>query len=614
MVSLSQSSIDQIRENLNSVADTINESIEEQSKDVEKEQENKEEKKKENIIDKEKTSLTAAEKKRFGDIAKIFVTEWLKSIEDIEKVRKRREALVIKKKKEEPKIVKETKAEKKEESKTTSWWKKILAIIGSLGLIYYLFKDKIKEYFPGLANFIDTAVEKVTKFVTDIVSTAWEKWIKPNLQKFWDWLKEQPFVKSIIIWWEGEDGNGGFKKQLKIWWEGEDGKGGLKGVWNIIKSWWDKFSNKASNTWDMIKAPFEIIGNILGIISNVLSIIISPVRLFVSVVNAISGWVASFINHPWDTLKETWTNITNGLETFWNNYIKPGWQSATDAFNKVTEWVSDNLSLDAITKKVDEMWDSVSKNITKSWESIKKRASNMLDKALDFWPFNRDKKEEKEKEEPKKPEPLKKVELKVKEVIGQVDELHIKDNILGTINNIIDRLKEFFSDKAGGFIDLSTRIIDEVDKNFKAITNHIEKINLSQTYNIDDRDTYKDSYDYSDRSQRTIENDNRITNNQDYSITYNIVDVPAVKRALDIIQNGQKEEILLLSSQNDYLDRMVSNMDGLGKKLSWLDPEKLTNQATNAIIPLMQKSLPPKGSYNASTMKSVQASLAEALV
>lgn len=678
MVSLSQESIDQIRDNLNSVADTINESIDNDIQDVEKAQEKKEELLDANITKGNKSTLSNNEKRRFTLIARIFVSEWLKSLEDIERIRKRREDLVIKKRNELPKPVERAKETDKEKEKAegTSWWGKLIAGIASLGLIYFIFQDKIKQWFPSISEFFNKAIGKVVSYGKEILGKVWE-WLEPQATSLWNliWTGEQDGsgnggLKKLInnLWegsdgnggikswlkkmwygedetgkgglrgfllelWEGEDGNGGMKKRFLILWEGEDGNGGLR---KKVFGWWEGEEGKEGvkqkllRIWEGddgkggIKAVLEKLPGWTETIDRVKVLVDKILRWLDAILIGIR--VAINMIFPIVRLLDLTTTVarwfTGDFPRWWKETVIPAWDKITDFFANIKDWVWDAMhdvkewalkKWDSFVGGVKDTWENI-KNTTKTgWNAAVQSGMNALglgDKAKHLQvAISREKTETEliEQRTEKKQEAFR------KQIAGIDDIVLDENNILKTIEQIANRMNLFFSDKEGSFIDLSNTIISDFNKNFEKLVSHIDKITLQQTFNIHDDDVYKDTYDYSDKSQRTINNDNRTINEQDYSINYNLVNVPAVKRALDTIDRQQQEEIRILSSQNDYLNRMVANMDGLGKKLEWLDAKKLTAQATNTIVPLIKQSQVGLGNYNATAIKGVQASIASAL-
>ena len=194
------------------------------------------------------------------------------------------------------------------------------------------------------------------------------------------------------------------------------------------------------------------------------------------------------------------------------------------------------------------------------------------------------------------------------------DEIVLKDNILETIKEICDRINLFFSTNDNGFIDLSKKLIEQCTSGFKSLQEQIKDIKLQNIYQVEENIKYNDNYDQADRSVKTINNDHRKNINEDYSITYNNIDLPALNNALNILQKQSDAEVKLLESQNDYLIKMISNIDGLGSKLNWLDPNKFKQQQNNAIIPILGD-MPRPGvkTYDTSDLKRAQLAYASAL-
>ena len=207
-----------------------------------------------------------------------------------------------------------------------------------------------------------------------------------------------------------------------------------------------------------------------------------------------------------------------------------------------------------------------------------------------------------------------KVQSSVEKIIEKQDDIVLKDNILETIKSICDRINIFFSGNKNGFIDLSKRLIDECTSGFKSLHDQLKNIKLENIYQVDQDIEYNDSYDQADRSVKTINNDNHKTYNNDYSITYNNVDIPALKDAMSTLQKQSEAEIKLLESQNDYLAKMISNIDSLGNKLTWLDPSKFKQQQNNMIIPIIGADSGPNVKvYDSSHLKQAQLAYARVL-
>lgn len=606
MVSLSEESIEQIRENLNSVADTINENIDNDIQDTEKEQENKEQKVKENVVDNEKGSLSNTEKKRFTSIARIFVQEWLKAIEDIDKVRKKREQLVIRKKDSKEKVPEKNKINSDKKDKTEkegmSWWKRIFLILSSLGLIYYLFRDKIKEWLPGFSKVVSKGIEKISEFIKSIIDTVWPviepyvikfwEWIKKQSKKLWEWLKEELRLDKVMVWAEKMT-----KKAEKLWDEVLKWWDEINYYWELAKQKFDEITEFISSVIKWTKRILFIAKIIIGILNPVIGII----QLGTAAFTWLKDWLPS-----WEDIKENASEWWDNTIEFFDNII----DNTADFFGNLGSWINN---------KWDEFID-YGKSIIENFNPFKSSFWKATWEKTSNWFSNLFSNTEKELKEERKKELEKKSSGNIKkkstsELLKKQEEIILKDNILETIKDICSRLNVFFSDKEGSFIDISSQILRDFRESLTHISNFIEKLQVTQEIKIDDRDTYKDNYDYSDRSSRSIINDNRITNNRDYSVEYNTVDIPAINRALNIIQDGQREEIALLTSQNDYLNKMILGMDGLGSKLSWLDPSKLTQQASNNIIPIISDLKGKMSSmYNAGDIKNVQYSLANKLL
>lgn len=612
MVTLSQENLDLIRDSINTVSDTINESIEEIKQSPENKEEAREKVKEANMVDKTKSSLTSAEKKRFTSIAKIFIDSWMKSIEKIQKVQEKRNALAIKKESKEPGwlkrwLTRKPKKEIKKEDKCKegmAWWKKLLLLFTVLGGIYYLFKDKIKEILPILWDKIKALGGWILNLAGEAIVGIWN-WIKEICSGLWDWIKEKlPFDK----------------------------------IGEYISAGWDKFTGFFGAIWDWIKKAFQgfidailnLPSKIFGWISDAVKWILDPIcDALVAAWDWIKGivlkfwnWITDSLSKVWEGIKGVWEGIVNFYSGIWD-YLKQcfSWERIKGVFMQIWDTLKSLFSEEGRKKllnaiggfwnNIADWWNSKSwlpghlKRMDGSTSGVTKEDD--LDKLKKE---HEDKKKTEVKKAEKKEAP--KVEAKVNKVVEQ-KEIKLKDNVLETIKEVCERLNVFFSAKSGGFIDLSQRAIEEFTKGFKQMNSAVAGISLKNVNEVTNKIDYDDryNYDYSDRSSRAISHDDRKYNTQNYNVSYNTINVPALNRAIEILNNKTSEEITLLRSQNDYLGKMIDNFDGLGEKITWLDPDKFIQQASNTIIPIVTNNA-PKGEYDAAMVKSVQSSLARA--
>lgn len=614
-VSLSQENLDLIRESLNTVSDTINETIDNEIKDPEKKEESLEKVKEANLVDEAKSSLSSNEKKRFTAIAKIFIDSWMKSIQKIQKIQEKRNALAIKKEPKEPGWLKKlfTPKKKKEVKKKDNckegmaWWKKLLLLFAVLGGIYYLFRDKMKEILPMLWDGIKKLGGVIIDLSGKVLSAVWG-WIKEVCSGLWEWIKEKlPFDKL------GE----------------------------YISSAWDSFTNFFSGIWDWIKSAFK------GFIDGIMSL---PGKIFGWIGDAIH-WlldpICDAIGAAWDWLSEKvlafWDWIKDSLSSVWEG-IKDVWEGIVDFYSGIWDFITDCFSWEKIKSVFMQIWDTLKSlfseegrkkllnaiggfwnNIADWWNSKSWLPGHLsriggddgqgVTKEDELKKIKEESEKAKKKTAEKKADKAKvaKVDTKVNKVVEQ-KEIKLKDNILETIKELCERLNVFFSAKSGGFIDLSQRAIQEFTNGFKAMNSAVSKLQLVNRYEVTNKIDYDDDYDYdySDKSSRSVSHDNRTFNTQNYSVSYNTLNVPALNRAMEALNRKTEEEIKLLRSQNDYLEKMIGNFDGLGEKITWLDPEKFIKQASNTIIPIVTNRT-PKTDYDAGVVKSVQSSLARAL-
>lgn len=122
----------------------------------------KESDKKKNVIDGDKLSstLTTSEKKRYENIGKEFVAGAGKELENVRKAVQFKDAMSTVRNKFAEGVVKFKEGLKKAR-KSGSFFGKLMVIIGLLGTIAYLFRDKILSVFPNIGehitNIFDTA-------------------------------------------------------------------------------------------------------------------------------------------------------------------------------------------------------------------------------------------------------------------------------------------------------------------------------------------------------------------------------------------------------------------------------------------------------------------------
>ena len=129
--------------------------------------------KKKNVIDGGKLSstLTTSEKKRYENIGKEFVAGAGKELELVRKAVQFKEAMSTVKNKFTEGIVKFKNGLKKAQ-RAGSFFGKLLIIIGLLGTIVYLFRDKIINSFPNFGENVRTLYNNVIAAIPDIFASV----------------------------------------------------------------------------------------------------------------------------------------------------------------------------------------------------------------------------------------------------------------------------------------------------------------------------------------------------------------------------------------------------------------------------------------------------------
>lgn len=613
MVELSEDSIKQIKDNLDSVADTINEAIDDVQNNPDNKQEEKEQKQEENIVDKEKSSVSSQEKKRFAQIGQIFIDQWVKSIEKLQTSQAKQLALSTSKKEVEPswlsKLLNRKNAaavQKKPDKKGTSWLKKLLQVIGVLGLVYVLFKDKIDKVMPEIIDWLKTTGLKLIATALVVVKGVIPL-VRIGLTTLSNWLIG--LGKDVMIL---------LGKQLK----------GLLPLIGKGLSWLNSRLVALAS-----KANSKLLGGLgkglLGVVAGAL------IGLVASYLPQIWEWLKSSVSSMWDWIKEALPFDQLG------EYLSSAWETFSGFIGGIFDGMAGifNGIIDAVLGIPKKVMEWVFGGIGKAIGAIGKAIKSILPS----WLGGGDDKPSKDDKKPKKKEPDE-VQAKVDKKVEK-KEIKLKDDMLETIKEICDRLNLFFSSKSGGFVDLSKAAIKEFTSGFAQVKEQMKKIQLNNVYEVSADVAYKDKYnwDQSDRSQRSISNYNKIvhetnrhnnyknyidrkfqinnwnTNLNKYDVNYHTIDIPALERTIRTLENKTNEEIEVLRSQNDWFSAIIRNMDGLGKKLEWLDPSKLETEEKPSqppFVPLLSTGGDGSlsiGAYNASVMKSVQASMARAL-
>ena len=603
---LPETTLIKIRKNLKLVGEDLDESIVNQNLNLETKEDNKQKVWDENIINKTKTELSSDEKTRFINISKLFVNEWVEQIKKIQAAQEKRDKLTgavplnPPKKKPSFEFLTNLLANRKKKpvappkpKKKNSWLSKILKVIGAIGIGWALFEGVIKKIPGQVWDSIKDLGSEIGDLALGVLVIAWD-WMKEKMEGLWGWIKDTLNLDEISEF---------FTK-----------------AWNKVEGWLGEIWGKVSGAWEETKKfILDLPGDIWDWICD------TACALFDPVLDAIeTGW-----NWLKDKVVGTWNWIKGQLDEFWEG-LKKAWKSTVDFFTGIWDWVCDTFSFEKI-------WNSIKTFISTYIATLKEDIKLLLEgKIFEFIQrkfafitdaFNKvisvikkitpsswwgDDDEDKKTVEHKQ----EKTEIKnnVKNVIEKQEDIVLKDNILDTVKDICDRINVFFSGNENGFIDLSGKLIKECQGGFVSLVDQFQKIKLQNIYEVENDYTYKDSYDQSDKSTKTINNDFSKNSNDDYSITYNTIDIPALNNAVSTIQKQTESELRLLQSQNDYLIKMISNIDGMSDKLNWLDPKKYREQAINNIVPIIGSAPKPKNTqYQTFDLKAAQAAYAQAL-
>ena len=163
---------EEIREELSETTEEVEE-VKVSTEDVEKVIGIKESDKKKNVIDGDKlsTTLTTSEKKRYENIAKEFIAGAGKELENVRKTVEFKEAMSTVKTKFTDGVVKFKEGLKKAQ-KTGSFFGKLMIIIGLLGSIVYLFKEKILSAFPNMGEHITNIFDAVKGVLGNLLGSV----------------------------------------------------------------------------------------------------------------------------------------------------------------------------------------------------------------------------------------------------------------------------------------------------------------------------------------------------------------------------------------------------------------------------------------------------------
>lgn len=559
-----------------------------ENKDIDK-QDNKTEEK-----DDKKTVITSAEKNRYAQISNIFIKQLLKSLDDVRKQQEKRKALAVTKQKEPSwvkkllnklSIKKDKSLKEKAKKKNGTWWSKLIKSLLLFGGIYLLFKDKIDKFLPLVVkHLLGPLLSGMLSLAGSVFSTI-IKGFGSLLSSLWTWIKETLALDKV----------GEF----------------IADLWNKCVSFFDKL-------WEGFKSGFlGFINGIIGLPGKIIDWIVGAFKnIFDPILEAIGeawDWICNVVGTFWDGIVDFVGKIWDGIKSIVSNWLgmwKDVWNLITDIFSWDTiKSLFDNI-LDILTgiftgsfgKVFDAIIALFDGTVGKIWGWFK---NSTVGKLLGLSDNPDDTVTEKTVENEK-------ITVDNKELAENTDEITLRDNILETIQEICDKINNFFSKNTNSFFDLSKQAIEKVTSGFDKLTQQIEKITLAVNYKIYKSDTYRDSYDQSDRSVRNITHDTKNIVGNNYSISYNTLDVPSLSRAISKLESNTQEEIKLLMSQNDTLTKMVASMDGLGNKLKWLNPENLKNQQVNNVATVIPQPTSSNKSmaYRANATKAAYANIA----
>ncbi|MBO5827417.1 MAG: hypothetical protein J6R59_03000 [Paludibacteraceae bacterium] len=136
------------------------------------------------IIDKNqlKASLSSSEKKRYQNIGKEFIEGAGKEFKNILKASKFKSMMSTVKEKFTAGI-KKVKSAIKKVKKASGFLGKLMLIVGLLGAIFYVFKDKIMNAVPNITGFIKDIFEKAKNFIGKFVENAFD-FVKGGAKSF----------------------------------------------------------------------------------------------------------------------------------------------------------------------------------------------------------------------------------------------------------------------------------------------------------------------------------------------------------------------------------------------------------------------------------------------
>lgn len=187
---------EEIQEELYETTEEVEE-VKVSTEDVEKVIGIKESDKKKNVIDGDKlsTTLTTSEKKRYENIGKEFVAGAGKELENVRKAVQFKDAMSTVRNKFSEGVSKFKEGLKKAQ-KAGSFFGKLMIIIGLLGTIVMLFKDKILNAFPNLGETIQNIFDGAKNGIGNIFTGILE-FLKDKLTEWGSSILSKVFSETI---------------------------------------------------------------------------------------------------------------------------------------------------------------------------------------------------------------------------------------------------------------------------------------------------------------------------------------------------------------------------------------------------------------------------------
>lgn len=137
--------------------------------------------KKQNVIDDQKqpkSTLSSSQKKRYQNIGAQFVKGAGKQFEKIKKAVQTKQKMKTSKQEQIVQKVKTTQKRIKKQKVGSGFWKKLLVVVGILGVIAIMFRDKIANLLPDLTNGTQSMGQKIIGAFTGLVGTLVDSCVK----------------------------------------------------------------------------------------------------------------------------------------------------------------------------------------------------------------------------------------------------------------------------------------------------------------------------------------------------------------------------------------------------------------------------------------------------